>query len=100
MQELGGGRTARQEIMDRLLERPYSARELSQELGLSEREICSHLPHVAQSAAAKGARLRVLPFSCLSCGYVFRDRKRFTPPGRCPRCRSTHVEAPTFRIAS
>jgi transcriptional regulator len=93
-----GNLTHRQQIMERLQEKPLNARELSQELSLSEREVYAHLPFVAQSAKTKGARLKVLPFSCLACGYLFRERKRFTPPSRCPRCRSTHLEKPTFRV--
>jgi transcriptional regulator len=92
------GRTVRQRITERLTEDPLGARELSQELRISEREVYAHLPHVAQSATSKGARLRVLPFSCLSCGFDFRERRRFNAPGRCPRCRSTHLEQPKFTI--
>jgi transcriptional regulator len=93
-----GSLTHRKQIIERLQEGPLSARELSKELSLSEREVYAHLPFVAQSARTKGARLKVLPFSCLTCGYLFRERKRFTPPSRCPRCRSTHLEKPTFRV--
>ncbi|MBN1103858.1 MAG: transcriptional regulator [Deltaproteobacteria bacterium] len=75
-----------------------SAKELSQRLGMREREIYEHLAHIAKSAAARGKRLQVPPFACLSCGYVFRERARFTRPGRCPRCRESHIQTPVYRL--
>ncbi|MFP4315998.1 MAG: transcriptional regulator [Desulfovibrionales bacterium] len=90
--------TIRQEITAILEGEEMTARELSQELGVAEREIYSHLPHIARSVASSGKRLRILPFRCLSCGFVFRERTRYTPPGRCPRCRETHLERPSYRI--
>jgi predicted Zn-ribbon and HTH transcriptional regulator len=34
----------------------------------------------------------------MSCGYVFEERKRFTRPSRCPRCKKTHIETPVYRL--
>jgi predicted Zn-ribbon and HTH transcriptional regulator len=36
--------------------------------------------------------------SCLSCNYVFKDRKKTTPPGHCPKCKKTHIERPLYSI--
>jgi transcriptional regulator len=56
------------------------------------------LDHIAKSLAAKGMRLRVPPFECLRCGYIFRDRERYTRPGRCPRCKESHIQTPVYRL--
>ena len=90
--------TLRQEIMRRLEAAALTAGEISRALGIREREVLEHLPHVARSLATRGKRLEVVPFRCISCGHVFESRKRFTRPGRCPRCRKTRIEKPRFRV--
>ena len=91
-------KTTRQLIAEILKENTLSAAELSQELRIKEKEVYEHLPHVSRSAAAQGKRLVINPSECLKCGYVFKERRRFTPPSRCPRCRETYITVATFRI--
>lgn len=90
--------TVRQQIISLLVEREMTARELSQTLGVSEREITSHLPHLDRSLRSRGGRLVIHPSRCLTCGYVFDHRSRVTRPGRCPRCKQSHIESPTYRV--
>jgi len=90
--------TIRQQIMALLQEREMNARELSQAVGISEKEAYGHLGHIARSLIAHGHKLRVQPSQCRSCGFVFQDRQRLTRPGRCPRCKQGHLEAPRFQI--
>ena len=94
----GQPKTIRQQIIDHLNESEMSARDLSQAVRISEKDVVLHLSHIVKTAAAQGKRLIILPFQCHSCGYTFKERKRFSRPGRCPRCKETHVESPTFRI--
>jgi predicted Zn-ribbon and HTH transcriptional regulator len=75
-----------------------TARELSERVGIPEKEVAGHLEHLEKSLRAGGARLEVLPAECLACGYVFRERRRLTRPGACPRCRATRVAPPAFRV--
>jgi len=98
MSEQGHSQTIRQKIFLLLTEKEMTAREISQAIGIREREVYDHLPHVARSALTQKRKLVVLPFRCMSCGYTFEERKRFTRPGRCPRCRKTHVETPAYRL--
>lgn len=93
-----GARTVRQQIIDRLSQRAMSARELSQSVGISEKQVYRHLPHVSRSLKAGGRKLVICPFGCLTCGYQFRERKRFSPAGRCPRCHGSHLERPVYAI--
>jgi len=90
--------TIRQRILLLLKDKEMSAREISQAIGIREREVYEHLSHVALSASAQKRKLAVLPFRCMSCGYVFEERKRFTRPSRCPRCKNTHIETPFYRL--
>jgi hypothetical protein len=91
-------RTLRQRMIDLLREQEADAREISQALGIAEKEVYAHLEHIRRSAAAAGGELSVTPSECPACGYVFADRGRLTRPGRCPRCRATRVSRPSFRI--
>ncbi|UCD86152.1 MAG: transcriptional regulator [Deltaproteobacteria bacterium] len=75
------------------------SRELSRDIGIREKEVYAHLTHIARSLAPQRKRLIIRPSECLVCGYVFKDRKRFTPPGRCPRCRKSHLQRPAFRVS-
>ena len=90
--------TKRQEMIDILCEGEMSARDLSQALGIREKEVYEHLPHIARSLIPQKKRLVILPFRCLACGHVFEERKRFTRPGRCPRCRKSRIERPTYHV--
>lgn len=75
-----------------------TARDLSQILGVREKEVYAHLVHIARSVVPQRQRLLVIPSKCLSCGYVFDTRKRFTKPGRCPICKSERIQEPRYRI--
>ena len=90
--------TVRQKIIEILSLHEMDALVLSRETGVSEKEVYDHLVHIARSLAAKGKRLKVQPSRCLLCDYVFENRKRFTRPGRCPRCKSSHLHNPVFSI--
>lgn len=90
--------TLRQQMVDLLSGGEWTVREISQELGIREKEVYGHLDHIVKSAAARGLKFTVIPCTCLDCDYVFSERKRLTRPGRCPQCKGSHLEAPRFKI--
>jgi predicted Zn-ribbon and HTH transcriptional regulator len=85
--------TIRQNIIFLLSGQELDARDLSQELGLKEKEIYEHLVHVERSVAASRGRFVITPSQCLLCGYVFEDRRRLIAPAA---VRS--AGAPSFKI--
>jgi hypothetical protein len=93
-----GSATVRRQIIDLLTAEPLGARELSQEMHQSEKEIYAHLEHIERSLKAEGKRLIIDPPVCLGCGFVFEDRKRPQPPGHCPQCKKTRIRRPRYRI--
>jgi len=93
-----GDLSLRQRITELLEEREMGARELSVALGIPEKEVYAHLPHVARSAGGRNRRFLVTPAQCRTCGYLFRERRRLTRPGRCPRCKRSYLRGPVYRI--
>ncbi len=91
-------KTVRQEIITLLEGQEMGARELSQALGIREKEVYEHLPHIARSLGAQGKKLVMIPARCLTCGFVFEERRRFTRPGRCPKCKQGRLQPPAYRI--
>jgi predicted Zn-ribbon and HTH transcriptional regulator len=91
--------TIRQKIIDLLSRQEMGVRQLSGQVGIQEKEVIEHLSHIARSLAVRGKKLTIRPAECLLCGYVFEKRQRFTRPGRCPRCKKSHLQGPGFYIA-
>ena len=92
------GETVREAIRNLLRAGPATAKDLSVEVGVREKDVAEHLAHLKRSLAHRGERLVVTPAACIACGFTFRDRERLSRPGACPRCRSTRIDPPAFRI--
>lgn len=92
------GDTVRHEIASVLTGRRLTAREISGQVRVSEKEVTSHLEHIRRTVARTGRHLVVEPAVCQQCGFVFHKRERLTKPGKCPICHSQHLDAPLFEI--
>lgn len=90
--------TIRQQIIAILSREKLTVRDISQELGIAEKEIYSHLDHIARSLTCRGGELIISPYRCLDCGYLFKDRQRFNRPGRCPRCKKSRLQPAAYQI--
>jgi predicted Zn-ribbon and HTH transcriptional regulator len=90
--------TNRQRMIDLLSQQVMDVRDLSRALGIREKEVYEHLTHIARSVAAQGKALIIEPARCLVCGFVFKERKRYTRPSRCPCCKKSHIDRPLYRI--
>lgn len=89
--------TRRQTIQRLLEEGRWSFEELRGELGVPVHLLEDDLRHLWRSARGT---LRVDPARCPACDFVFRDRepRHFSPPGKCPRCRSRAVSPSRFSL--
>lgn len=90
--------TVRRRILSLLSERPLTARQISAQVGIPEKEVYAHLRHAARSAERDGGRLVVAPAQCRRCGFSFRKRDRLTRPSRCPVCRGESISDPLFLV--
>ncbi len=91
-------KTIRKQMIELLDNKEMSAREISQTIGIREKEVYEHLSHIARSVNAQRKKLIIIPAECSECGYVFENRKRYTRPSRCPHCKSEHIQNPVYRI--
>ncbi len=89
--------SVRKDIARQLRERPMTLHALSEALGLPTKVVMDHLDHLARSLRHEGASLHVHPARCRHCGFRF-TQKRYTRPGRCPRCHSTWIAAPRLEV--
>jgi predicted Zn-ribbon and HTH transcriptional regulator len=90
--------TVRRQIIELLLSEELTLRDLSQALSIPEKEVIGHLSHIARTVRNQGKKLTETPCACLSCGFVFDKRTRFTKPGRCPICKHSHIRSACYRI--
>ncbi|MGB6064483.1 MAG: ArsR family transcriptional regulator [Desulfomonilaceae bacterium] len=89
--------TIRQRLLQMLRESELTARDISRLLGIREKEVYEHLPHIERSLR-KGSSLICRAARCLDCGFVFKKRQRFTTPSRCPVCRSESISPPVYAV--
>ena len=89
--------TVRREIITMLESKPYTAKDIGNELGLVEKDVVDHLEHIARSVA-RTKKLRIIPAQCRTCGFTFSKRSRFSAPSKCPQCRSQRIDGPEFQI--
>jgi len=90
--------TLRRALESALLADWCSVRDLSQQVGMPEKQVAAHLDHLDKSLRAVKQRLEAQPASCLNCEFAFQKRDKRTAPSRCPRCRSERIAPARFRI--
>ncbi len=77
---------------------PKSLKELSSELGVSEKLLPDALLKLGRSLKNAPERLQQVAAQCIGCGFDFLDRARAHRPSRCPRCRSERIAPAKFWI--
>jgi transcriptional regulator len=90
--------TTRQEIIALLSEGEHGAKDISKIVRISEKEVYEHLDHIGRSLKSQKMKLKITPAVCLSCGFKFEARNRFSSPGRCPECKGEHIQDPKYVI--
>ena len=74
-----------------------TAKDISREVGIKEKEVGAHLAHIARSLHGSG-RFVMEPSMCLNCGFIFKKRERMRTPGRCPKCRSEEISETRYGV--
>lgn len=90
--------TIRHDIMYALTGRTMSAREISGEIGISEKDVYQHLEHIRKTLESHEREFVVIPARCRKCGFEFKKREKLKKPGKCPVCKGEFIEDPLFSI--
>lgn len=90
--------TLRQSICALLRQEELNALEISELVGIRERDVSGHLEHIRHSLHREGQKLKIIPAECHNCSYRFAKRDRFKRPGRCPICKGESISLPRYRI--
>ena len=91
--------TTRQAIIFVLEQGPATVRDISQSVGIPEKDVYHHLPHIQKSIRNNNRQIFLEPYKCLACGYRFTKRKTFKRPGKCPGCRNERIEPAEYWIS-
>jgi len=83
--------TIRQEIISRLESGPMSVRDISQIVGVMEKDVFHHLEFIEKTIRSQKKRIGMASYHCLDCGFEFKNRKKFKKPGKCPKCRDGRI---------
>ena len=89
--------TRRQEIVRLLREAERSFDDLRHQLAVTVRTLEDDLGHIRRSVRTNGELLRVRSAVCADCGFRL-SSQALHPPGRCPKCRSSHLDGPWLHI--
>ena len=92
------GQTIRQEIISHLKNDRLNARDLSQLVGIMEKDVYHHLEFIEKTARQQKKKLCVDSYYCLNCGFQFKNRKSFKKPGKCPGCKDCRIVPAVFWI--
>ena len=92
--------TIRQEIIAFLKAGPLTIRDISQSVGVMEKDVFHHLEFIEKTIGTQNKKIQMKPYSCMDCGFEFKNRKRFKKPGKCPICRSGRIAPAIFWIES
>jgi len=90
--------TVRKQMISLLYEEELTSLDISKLVHNPEKDVADHLFHINRCLGGKGKKLKIEPYSCMSCGYQFKKRDRLDRPGRCPKCKSGHIRLASYRI--
>jgi len=90
--------TIRQEIISYLENGHLTVRDISQSVGIMEKDVYHHLAFIEKTVKHQKKRIHVEPYYCQDCGFKFKNRKTFKKPGKCPRCRDGRIASAVFHI--
>lgn len=92
--------TIRQAIIDALENNALTVREISQSIGIMEKDVYHHLSSIDKSVKHQHKKIDMEPHYCMNCGFQFKNRNTFKKPGKCPECRNGRIAPAVFQIIS
>ena len=92
--------TIRKEIINELENNALTVRDISQLIGIQEKDVYHHLTFIEKTIKHQKKRMHLEPYYCMNCGFQFKNRNTFNRPGKCPGCRNGSISPAIFQIVS
>lgn len=89
--------TRREEIIEILKNQEMTSQELCQYFQTTKKTILSDLRHIRKSLKNKNEALTMRMPQCNQCGFLFK-LEVIKEPSKCPKCDSTWIEPPTYKV--
>lgn len=89
----------RRKLIDLLMNRPMSVRDIARLEQVGPREIADDIQHLLKSLRHTEFTAHVTPACCRKCGFEFGPDK-LTKPSKCPECHSTWTTEPRIMVRS
>jgi hypothetical protein len=89
--------TRREEIIDLLQKEEMTTEQLAHRFQTRKKSILSDLTHIRKSLKSKNLCLAMKMPRCNHCGYEF-TLHTVKEPSKCPHCKSTWIEPPTYKV--
>jgi predicted Zn-ribbon and HTH transcriptional regulator len=87
----------RRDLIPLLLDKKMGLSEIARVVHETPADVIDALQHLAQSSRHGEYELVVTPAECRKCGFEF-DAKKFSRPGKCPKCHATWIYEPLFEV--
>lgn len=88
---------SRRETMIELLKKEeMTSQKLAHYFQTTEKNILSDLDHIRKSVRGRHKFVMKMP-ACRNCGFQF-NLDTVREPSKCPRCNSTWIEPPTYKV--
>ncbi len=87
----------RKDLVAMLFNNPRTAADIARELDVTPKDVERDLQHLFKTLKKTDYRIIVHPGVCLKCEFRF-SRSKITKPSKCPKCRSTWIDAPLVEI--
>lgn len=89
--------TRREEIITLLQQGEATSEQLAYHFQTTRKNILTDLDHIRKTLKRKKGELLIKMPVCRSCGFQFK-LDTVKEPSKCPKCNSTWIEPPTYKV--
>lgn len=89
--------TRREDIIELLEDQEMTSQQLASHFQTKKKAILSDLKHIRKTLKRKNQDFVVRMPVCRECGFQFKLTS-IKEPSKCPKCKSTWIEPPTYKV--
>ncbi len=89
--------TRREDIIEMLKREEMTSQQLAHHFQTTKKNILSDLMHIKKTLRSRNEELVMKMPLCRQCGFLF-QLDSVKEPSKCPQCKSTWIEPPTYKV--